>query len=878
VGPLARADETAMEASDTALEARMRARGYHHAQVTHDVVLANGLVTLRVRVDTGPLFRARFEGNEHYDAGALAGALALDEELDFAPSHLVQKIRDFYVKRGYLDVEVALEARGADTDATHALVFHIIEHDRVSVAARAYPCLKQDEIKKLKEGGPPSVEAIGSEIDSFLQEELPGTDLVVGPDPAGLDATITEPSNGGGVRPGPVELDPDSTYVAETYERAVAHVQELYRNEGYLHAQVGPIQVLRRQCSKRSPAGKCIPITLKAPPVDECAYDASNLPLPVPPLDPAYTCTPDPLHGIECEAKLTLRIPIKLGPRTTLWDMMFEGARAISEAKLARAADLPLGAPVNSLQIEDARKRVLDRYKEEGYAYADIKYTLDTSADHTRGRVRFDVTEGDQVIVRQIVVRGNEATNDWTIRRRIALEVGKPYRASDVQKTRERITTLNVFSNVSVDLEEPYVPQKSKVVIIRVTERRAQSIDSSIGVSTGEGVRGEIGYTHANLGGSAIALSLRVRLSYLPDPLILDKDVQANFDNLSPNDRLVKRVTSSLSFPEIGLGPLMRMQIDGAYVHALQRDFLLDKFAGVPGFQYRPLNELLFTLSQSFEHNDVHIFSFKTITDYINSVAASGASTTDLSRLLRVPDGPSHAFAQRFVVTWDRRDVPQNAHRGTHFVSALEHVDWYSEKVSQCPPACTDRGHTLRFSETLGVYIPVTKKITLASELRAGANVQLTSGSTTYPDRLFFLGGFDSLRGYALDNLVPQDYADRIVGTRNQAQPFTIADVALRGGNYMLNPRIELKVPLRAPLETALFMDSGNVWTEASTIFAHGFPPLRTAVGTGLRIATPIVVLAFDYGVNVSRLIDGPSSARWSYEDFGAFHFSMGLF
>jgi outer membrane translocation and assembly module TamA len=44
---------------------------------------------------------------------------------------------------------------------------------------------------------------------------------------------------------------------------------------------------------------------------------------------------------------------------------------------------------------------------------------------------------------------------------------------------------------------------------------------------------------------------------------------------------------------------------------------------------------------------------------------------------------------------------------------------------------------------------------------------------------------------------------------------------------------------------------------------------LRYAAGTGLRTMTPIGPLALDYGINLDRR---------PWEDFGAFHFSIGLF
>jgi outer membrane protein assembly factor BamA len=903
VGIGQRADESALDAADTAMAARLRALGHHKAEVTHDVVFDAGLVTLRVRADAGPLFEPRFAGNEHYDDTALGGALALDEDTDFAPGHLVQKLRDFYVKRGFLDVEVSLETRGGEADRVHLLVFHIVENPRVKVAARLYPCLKLDEIKKLSGGGPRKPGEIGDEIDSYLEEELPGADLLRDPNPRGLDATITTRDGDVlGTRTVPIDLQPDATFAPDTYDRAALHVQELYRNEGYLHAQVGPVEVLRRRCDARSPPGRCLPVAFTSTPPDECSYDATDLPLPVAPLDPSFTCVPDPAHGNECEPQVTLRIPVKLGPRAVLYDLAFSGARAVSEKRLAAATELVLGEPANVLKLEDARHKLVDLYKEEGFAFVDVKYVLDSSVDHTRARARFDIVEGDRVLVRQIVIRGNDRTNDWTIRRRIALSVGQPYRTSDVRKTQERIATLNVFSNITVALEDPYVPQKSKVVTVTVTERHPQSIEFAPGLSTGEGIRGELDYTHSNIGGDAIGFALRARLSYLPDALILDPVVKQNFDcygrnqpnNCLPGDsgfsgrRLARRLTATFSFPEIGLGPLVRMQIDGVAVHDLEHDFVLDKYAAIPGLYYRPFRELQVAVSQTFELNNAYIFDGTTIQEYLAAQAASGNSNADLASLLRFPDGPTYAFAQRLTVTLDYRDNTFNPHKGMLFVSGFEHTDWFAEQIETTDCETVDRhstctlpeGHTARFTEKLAAYIPVTKSITLAGEIRAGFNVQLVPGSQTYPDRLFFLGGVDSVRGYLQDSMITQEDADRIASDFNKpntASKFTINDVGLRGGNLMLNPKLELRIPVHPPFDTVLFTDAGNIWHDPNYIFTNGIN-LRVTAGTGVRIETPIGPLAFDYGVNLSRLFSSPENPRRTYEDFGAFHFAIGLF
>ena len=884
-----RADEGVLAAADSALEARIRSRGHHRAEVSHDVVLHQGIVVLRVRVDFGTRFESRYEGNDHFDKTTLDDVLDLEAETDRSANHLSTKVRDYYVKHGFLDAEVRLEVRGTPQDEVNYLVFHVVEGQRVTVAARSYPCLREDDVRKLSEGGPTSARAIGSEIDSYLEEELPGNDIFVPPRVSGLDQTIAGNLMVRGARPTPLELDPHSAYVPETYERAIQHVQELYRSEGFLSAQVGPVQVIRRRCDPRSPPGECKPMSVPAETADVCTYDAIGLPLPVPPLEQGSTCVPDPAHNITCEPRVWLRIPVKLGPRTQLWDVAFSGVQTIPPTKLAEAADVKLGQFVSTVKLEEARRRVADAYREEGYAFVDTKYTLEKSPDHTRARVRFVVAEGPEVIVRNIVIRGNVYTRETAIKKRIALELEQPYRASLVRKTEERIATLGAFASVTVALENPYVPQRNKTVIISVVERPRQYTEIAPGFSTGEGFRLRAEYGHNNLWGNAVALTLRLQLAYIPTPLIIDPVARDNYRNLNDFARLGLRATGSIIFPEVGLGPLVRAGLDGILVHDLQRDFYLTKLAAIPNINYRPISELQFSFFQSAEFNNSRIFQEGTIEDYLQARLRRGEPITDIARQLLVPDGETYAFSQRLLVTWDRRDNAFNASRGTYVVSGIEHVDAFPtqanlEKARNAGEAPPPESHFFKLTQTFGAYIPLPKGMRIAALTRLGANVQITQRSVTYPDRLFFMGGVDSMRGWNLNSFIPQDDVDRIFAERDlpEFEPdptdpsrqiptgkFTPSTRPIRGGNLMANERIELRIPIRGPFETVIFTDLGNLWIDPEYPFQKRAFPIRAAVGSGLRVQTPVGPLAVDYGINVTKQ---------PYEDFGAINFAIGLF
>lgn len=886
-----RVQEAQLEAADVDLERRMRAAGWHEARVSHDVVLAKKLVTVRVRLDAGPRYRARFEGNARYDASTLDAALGLADETDFSRQHLVDKVVGFYRARGYLDAEVDLDVRSDATGRMRFLVFQIAEHERALVSARTYPCLKEEEVKLLKNGGPSSAKAIGREIDSFLQEDLPGADLLVDPDPRVVRGAFDGPNANTNLAV-PTDLQPETVYAADSYDRAVAHVQDLYRNEGYLSALVGPVQVLRRRCDPKSPPGRCVPVAPPPETAELCTYDARHQPLPTPNLEAAQTCVPDPARNVACEPRVTLRIPIKLGPRTMLYDLAFAGAQAIEQQRLAAAAELVPGSFVSQIKVEDARKKIVDVYKEEGFAYVEVKSSIEKSPDSTRARVRFDVNEGERVIVRKIVIRGNRVTSEGVIRRRIALYEGQPYRTSDIQKTQERIATLGVFSSVTVALQDPYVPTKNKTVIVSVIERTSQYFEIRPGVSSGEGLRGAIEYGHRNLFGTAIALSLRAQASFLPALELPDlyglnapsnQIILENFRILEQKDgtlgRIATRLSGSLAFPQIGLGPLVRATVDGVFFRDIQRDYRLEKGAAILSGYWTPSQKVRISVSQTFERNDVFVYQSA------KADLCALLQQNDRYRFaLRFPEGTSYVVGSKATLAWDRRDNSLSAHKGTFVGAGVEHAVSFPEGSTNVSAECRDllspEGHFIKLTQTVGGYIPITEKITLALTLKLGEVVQLNSTSKTYPDRLFYMGGFDSMRGWSQDAFIPQDVIDAIEDPANQAKadndPTKISPktIPIRGGDLMVNPRIELRLPVTGPFETVIFGDFGNLWRDPGYIFKsvawekHPFP-LRVAVGSGIRVQTPVGPLALDYGINLTRL---------SYEDFGALSFSVGLF
>src|SRR5690606_25689545 len=134
-------------------------------------------------------------------------------------------------------------------------------------------------------------EQVDEEVDGVLSEALPGGDDWIGPPPSDvMDESLGTP---GGRRAETLSLEPWSTYSAEAYDRAINHLSDLYRAEGYLSALVGPVTVLRRACSPLSRPGHCEPLGVRAAPASSCPTPSNPLPVEDPELDEGLHCRPD---------------------------------------------------------------------------------------------------------------------------------------------------------------------------------------------------------------------------------------------------------------------------------------------------------------------------------------------------------------------------------------------------------------------------------------------------------------------------------------------------------------------------------------------------------------------------------------------------------
>jgi outer membrane protein insertion porin family len=203
-----------------------------------------------------------------------------------------------------------------------------------------------------------------------------------------------------------------------------------------------------------------------------------------------------------------------------------------------------------------------------------------------------------------------------------------------------------------------------------------------------------------------------------------------------------------------------------------------------------------------------------------------------------VPGSDGRLLALNF--TWDHfgGNDPIVATRG---VVWRGYVEWAPNgEISQ---------HHYVLGETLGViYVPAFSQSGFAFRLGLGLGEPIGESTSILPNKLFYSGGSNSMRGFERRKLGPLDSAG-----------------APLGGQSKLEASAEYRFPLPWRFRGTLFVDTGQVWPEAPNLNGR---KMEVAVGPGLWIQTPIGPIRGDVGYRLTDYEE--SQPRW------VFHFSIG--
>ncbi|MBN2721120.1 MAG: BamA/TamA family outer membrane protein, partial [Proteobacteria bacterium] len=447
-------------------------------------------------------------------------------------------------------------------------------------------------------------------------------------------------------------------------------------------------------------------------------------------------------------------------------------------SKFLEITGLREGDPYVPEAVQKAREDILTWLSSTGYLYAEVALSEQERRGEDIVDLVFSVEEGPQVKLGRIIVTGNENVKSEIIRLALDLDEGEILTLEKILNAQERVYDLGVMNSVEAELVDPGNPAQRKDLIVTVSERFRYVVGFKVGYGSEDKARGEAAVTHRNVGGMARSLTLKARKS------------------------AIESRTSLL------------------YRH--------------PWFSSRPI-DFSASLSDVVEERDTYSRdAYSASLDFTRKMSRrtevglgyvfEGLRLFDVSpgaQLSPDDEGKTDVAAMIWEIIYDSRDDILDPWSGLL-------ADFRLEAASR---GLGSAAEYLKYELASHHYISLGKETVLAGLLRLGYAAPYGQSEEVIISKRFFLGGQNSVRGFALDGLGPKDA---------EGDPI--------GGDLMVNANVEIRFPLVRTFRGVCFLDSGSVWFRRG---GEGFH-LRSSMGAGLRWSSPIGPLSLDYGYQIN--------------------------
>ncbi|MBU4303080.1 MAG: outer membrane protein assembly factor BamA [Candidatus Omnitrophica bacterium] len=515
---------------------------------------------------------------------------------------------------------------------------------------------------------------------------------------------------------------------------------------------------------------------------------------------------------------LFITIKVTEGKKYLVGSVMVQGNKDVSEKEILKTlTDCIPGKVFSQEAMKKDLTGIQGLYFDRGYISAQVQESTIVNTDSGRVDITYAITENQVVYVDKIKIRGNIKTKDLVIRREMRIHPGEKFDGEKLRRSKERLTNLGFFEEVSYDTEETGQPAK-KNLVVDVKETKTGSFSFGGGYSTVDQFIGFVEVEQKNFDWrnwpyfTGAGQNLKVR---------------ASVGNLSQGFELSFTEPWMFDYPVSFGFDLYRR------THDRDTDTGYGYDETVTGGDLRLGKEI-----SEYLRGD--------LTYRLDQIEISNIS--DNSPELKDEEGTNVISVISPSLTYDSRDNVFDTRKGNLLTGSFDFAGLGGDKSY------------LKFFGRASHYFPMPRGAVF--EVRGRLGLAQPYGDT---EKLpiyerFFAGGAYTIRGYEERGVGPVDV--------NSKDPLGGASLAV--GN------IEYTYPLFSFLKVAAFYDVGNVWEKLGDIFSNkdangvensgGF---KSALGLGLRIKTPIGPIMLDYGIPMDK-----QSGESSKKSGGRFHFS----
>ncbi len=496
---------------------------------------------------------------------------------------------------------------------------------------------------------------------------------------------------------------------------------------------------------------------------------------------------------------------IEEGERFNVGSIKITGDLIFPEATVLEQLSLKSGKYFRISQFQNDMRMLTDKYGDEGYAFVDVVPKTSANREKRIIDLEYNITKGEKVYFRKIVIEGNSKTRDNVIRRNLKVVEGDRFHATGLEKSKTAIERLGFFQEVQLQ-REPDQKNNAMDLRIKVKEKSTGTLSASVGASPSADGKtfnffGQGQYSEANLIGKG--WNAGISANWTPP---------GNYG-----------LNMSLTEPSIQDGP-WSATIDGSFKYAVEKPFEWE------AQRYTKTIKAGLSLGREIFVEDLRLS---------NGYSYERIISNDVLPYLRrfTQTGDTERIYQS--LSYDRTDNFMQPTSGFN----LNASNTFGVKLT---------GGQHRFGKIEGqaaVYIPIVMGEDFKTNFRLAfepAFVYPLSGVPVPVWERLKLGTFLNMKAYTDDKIISPK-----VLLVDSPQSLNIREIN-RGGNRRFYGTIEYFIPVipEANLRLVTFGESGTVLDDNESFSTD---KLKYDVGFGFRWLTPIAPFRFEWAWPIQK-------------------------
>jgi outer membrane protein insertion porin family len=485
------------------------------------------------------------------------------------------------------------------------------------------------------------------------------------------------------------------------------------------------------------------------------------------------------------------------------------------------------GKPYSLVRVQHDRNQILALYLNNGFLNVDFRASANPLPDNPhRYDVTYQIDEGVQASVNDVVVLGRGQTHASVINHAVAIDTGHPISETAMLNSESNLYNLGIFDYADVSPRSPITDQMQEDVLVKLHESKRNTLDYGFGFEvTNRGGNIPIGAV-ALPGLPVIGLGNKFTTS---ERTFVGPRGDFRYQRLRMRGRdetfsiegLVARLDQRATISYIGqhlFSTDWKFTLSGSGERTTENP-IFGAELGNASFQLQRFLNAKHTTTLFIRYNFQRTLLFDIVIPNLVLPQDQSVRTSTVSA----------SFVR------DTRDNALNAHHGI-----FQTID-----LGITPSAFGSQTNFVRLFLQNAVYWPLPHSLVWANSVRLGMIKPFSNAYVPLSER-YFTGGDNSLRGFPVDGAGPQR---SVPVCSNPSDPSTCTQINVPVGGdvlFIFNSEIRFPIPIKSNLGGVLFYDGGNAYGRIN--FNNFINNYTHSVGLGLRYETPVGPIRVDVG------------------------------